>query len=36
MKYIDMHCDSVMLAKFLDKEHSLYSFENLMVDFKKS
>lgn len=35
MKYIDMHCDSVMLAKFLDKEHSLYSSENLMVDFKK-
>jgi membrane dipeptidase len=36
MQFIDMHCDSVMLALAKDKEkHSLYDSKYTMVDFKK-
>lgn len=36
MKYIDMHCDSVMLALMMDQEkHSLYESKFTMVDFKR-
>ncbi len=37
MKYIDMHCDSVMLAVMMDKENpgNLYDSKFTMVDFKK-
>lgn len=36
MKFIDMHCDSVMLAMMMDRENqSLYDSKFTMVDFKR-
>ena len=36
MKYIDMHCDTVMLAYFFDPEkHSMYDQPKTMIDFKR-
>ena len=36
MKYIDMHCDTVMLAYFFDPEkHNMYDQPRLMIDFKR-
>ena len=35
MKYIDMHCDTLMLATLKDDKQSIFSTENLCVDFKK-
>ena len=36
MKYIDMHCDTVMLAYFFDPEHhDMYDQPKTMIDFKR-
>lgn len=36
MKYIDMHCDTVMLAYFFDPvNHDMYSQPKTMIDFKR-
>ena len=36
MKYIDMHCDTVMMAAFMDPENkSLYSLPKAMVDLER-
>lgn len=35
MPYIDMHCDTLMMAALVDKNKSLYSSEVLHVDYKR-
>ena len=35
MKFIDMHCDSLMLATLRDKKQNIFSSDGLSVDFKK-